>query len=294
MAEDDSGPDGRSYVDAVVAAGQRSRTIISIIIVLMVLTFTSLRINYEPAWTYLQIQLYEDLYDCLKQNNLADDRCTPVRIRISDMEGRVAQADDITEFAGNVDIKLRGQFGTDQFTTLNATKINELDARIKALVEKDTTGAVISIPVLGSQIDFNDLWIVSGGVMLCLLYMLYASIEQERRNVEFIASEKKQYLTLMFMNLVLPSPQMQENAASTFIKRLAWLSPSLLYIYFFWADLYYYYFSFVLLGRQRSVIEYCVETIFVLFGIYYNILCLNAQTKLERAVFKARGTAGAG
>src|SRR5262245_5798934 len=126
---DDTGPDGKSYVDAVVAAGQRSRTIISIVLVLMVLIFTSLRNNYEPAWNYERIQVYEDLYDCLKADDFDHAKCAPLKVRIEQIEGRPAVADDVKKFAANAEVELRGQYGSESFQSLNETKIDEVKKR---------------------------------------------------------------------------------------------------------------------------------------------------------------------
>jgi hypothetical protein len=280
---DDAGPDGKSYVDAAVAAGQRSRTIISIVLVLMVLTFTSLRNNYEPNWNYTRIQLYEELYDCLKANDFGHARCAPLRERIGQIEGRLAVADDMTKLAANAEVELRGQYSSEDFPSLNETKIDEVKKRYETLISKESN-AVVAIPVLGSQIDFNDLWMVSGVIMFFLLYMLYASIEQEYRSVKFIAEHKKSYLDLVIMNQVMPLLRVHGNRVLYVVQTIILLSPTWLYLYVFWSDWDTYEVSLAFVGRLRTIIEYFVEGTIVVAVIYVNIRCVRAQAKLQQVL----------
>ncbi len=199
-------PDGKIYLDAVLSAGRRSRAIISIALILIVFTFTSLRNNYEPDWNYAYIQLYEDLHDCLTQTDLNHAKCGPLKNRIEEVKHRPARADDVVEFAHDVEIELRGKYSDADFYSINETKIKELETRYTALSSRDAEDELISIPVLGSQINFNDLWLVSGVLMFCLLYALRASLEQEYRNAKFIVDHKPHYRDLLVMNQVLLLP----------------------------------------------------------------------------------------
>jgi hypothetical protein len=281
---DEAGPDGSSYVEAVIAAGQRSRAIISVVLVLMVLTFTSLRNNYEPAWNYTRIQVYEDLYDCLSSNDFNHANCAALKMRIEVIKGRQPVASDVKEFADNAEIELRGEFGSGDFRSVNQTKMEEVKKRYEALISKDAEGAAIAIPVLGSQIDFNDLWLVSGVIMFFLLYMLYASIEQEYRNVRFIAEHKRSYLQLVVMNQVLSVLRAQNNPIAASAQKLVWLSPALLYIYLFWSDLHTYQVSVAFVGRARTIGEYFFEGVTVLAVVYANVRCVMAQAKLQEVL----------
>jgi hypothetical protein len=251
----------------------------------MVLTFTSLRNNYEPAWNYERIQVYEDLYDCLKANDLGDAKCAPFRERIGQIEGRPAVANDVTKFAANAEVELRGQYGSESFQSLNETKLDEVKKRYEALISKESN-AVIVMPVLGSQIDFNDLWMVSGVIMFFLLYMLYASIEQEYRSVKFIAEHKKSYLDLVIMNQVMPLLRVQGNRVLHrvlyLVQAIILLSPALLYLYVFWSDWDTYEVSLAFVGRLRTITEYFFEGAILVAVIYINIRCLIAQTKLQQ------------
>jgi hypothetical protein len=64
LARDLDLPKGESYVEAVTAAGQRSRAMVYFILILSVLTFAALRENYGPNWTKQRYQTSQDLQDC--------------------------------------------------------------------------------------------------------------------------------------------------------------------------------------------------------------------------------------
>jgi hypothetical protein len=55
--------------------------------------------------------------------------------------------------------------------------LERIKFKIDAFEKRDIEFYTISIPLLGSFIDVNDLWLVSGVVMLFLLYLLGASLE---------------------------------------------------------------------------------------------------------------------
>src|ERR1700719_1730740 len=66
-------PDGKSYVDAVTAAGQRSRTLIYFILILTVLTFAAERNSYGPDWAEQRYRTREQIYACYIRNECTAD-----------------------------------------------------------------------------------------------------------------------------------------------------------------------------------------------------------------------------
>lgn len=282
----DNGPDGKSCVDAAVAAGQRSRAIIFIILLLMVFTLTSIRNNYDPAWDYTLIQIYEDLHDCLVQNNLEDPRCSPLKDRIEDLMGRPPRKDDVVTFAEDAQIDLNGDFGAADFGSLNATKIKELETRYNALIAKDATSEAISIPLLSSFVDYNDLWLVSGIIMFCLLFALNASFGQELRNGKYIFERKPLYADLLIMNQLI-TLQSASRSAVRVLQAIVWLLPTYLYLYLFYTDLDTYDLSVIMVGQSRSLLEYSLEGATVIGVVIANILCFRTQLVL-RTLFDRR------
>jgi hypothetical protein len=198
------------------------------------------------------------------------------------LEGRNARADDVTKFAANAEIELKGNFGDENFQSLNGTKIKELETRFNALVVKDAEGETVTIPVLGSQIDFNDLWLVSGVVMVCLLYALFASLEQEYRNVKYVAENKPEFLDLVFMYQVSPALRLDAKPVITIAQNLLWLTPTALYLYLFWSDVMTYSLSVAFAGSSRAIVEYFFEAATVVAVIYVDFRCMLSQSSLRK------------
>jgi hypothetical protein len=272
-------PDGKYYVDAVILAGQRSRAIISIVLILLVFTLTAIRNNYDPAWKYTLIQLYEDLHDCLLQNNFDDPKCKPLKDRIEQLKRRPARVEDVLSFATDAEFFLQGAYGDRDFARLNETKIKEIETRYNALIAKEATSEAISIPLLGSEIDYNDIWLVSGVFMFWLLLALYASSEQEYRNLRFIFEQKPQYADLVIMHQVLHLLS-GIKSVGRIVLALVWMMPTYLYLYLFYTDLDTYSLSVISVGRSRTHVEYGLEAITVIGVILANIGCLRSQIRL--------------
>jgi hypothetical protein len=232
--------------------------------------------------TYRPVQISGAGSDCLKQGNFNDIGCSGLRQRIERIEGRSARADDITKFAANAEVELKGHFGDENFHSLNGTKIKELETRFNALVVKDAEGETITIPVLGSQIDFNDLWLVSGVVMFCLLYALYASLEQEYRNVKYVAENKPEFLDLVFMHQVSPALGLDAKPVTTMTQNLLWLTPTGLYLYLFWSDVVTYPLSVAFVGSSRAIVEYFFEAVTVVAVIYVDFRCMLSRSNLRK------------
>jgi hypothetical protein len=112
-------PDGKTYIAAVIAAGDRSLRIIYFILILVVLTFTSIKNNYYPDWMSARFKANQDLYSCLRANDIKSDDCVGLRKR-ADRAHLVEKTGEqsrykITELAEAIGYSLRGEFGTPDF-----------------------------------------------------------------------------------------------------------------------------------------------------------------------------------
>ena len=79
-------PDGKSYVDAAIAAGGRSRTIIYFIVTLVVLTFTSIRNQYDPDWMTSRAEMHQELHTCLTKGNPQHPDCQEILRRMDESD----------------------------------------------------------------------------------------------------------------------------------------------------------------------------------------------------------------
>lgn len=159
--------------------------------------------------------------------------------------------------------------------------LERIKFKIDAFEKRDIEFYTISIPLLGSFIDVNDLWLVSGVVMLFLLYLLGASLEQEHPNIAYILENKKSYVNLIAMNQVL---SVLTIGVSRFVKAVEiffWLTPTFLYLYLLYEDLTDFKVGLIYLPKYHTVIIAIVETTIVLLVAYLNVRCLRWHLRVR-------------
>jgi len=143
--------DGKLYIDALVKAGERSRAYIYFILILVVLTFTSIRNGYSPDWMNTRMRTYQDLYRCLKANDLNKPEC------ISFKEGAERAFGDSSDIAGAMwkefHIQVNGKFGDPDFVKNNEAVMDEIKTKMQSFTDKEVETYTITIPLLGSYVD---------------------------------------------------------------------------------------------------------------------------------------------
>lgn len=289
-------PDGKSYVDAVTAAGQRSRALIYFIVILTVLTFAALRNSYAPDWTEQRYRMREAVFACYVHHLCGDldDRLVRAGLmRKNAIEGErnaalqtAAKALDINverlqaNAAASAPVLDSAARGTDPGNWAR----RELVLNIENLIKKDIDNDTITLPLLGSSIDINDLWIVSGGLMFFLLYFLRVSQKQEERNIKYIHEEKREFGDLVAMNQVL-SPH--AIGLSPFGKSLEWLFgllPSFLYFYLAYLDWQTIQISLLYTGEIHTYVAWGIELFLTVVVIYNNVRCLQNQNTIRSLI----------
>ncbi len=318
-------PDGKSYVEAVNAAGQRSRALIYFILILTVLTFATMRNSYDPDWVEKRYRTREQVFTCfvnnrcdefnealvnagmMKKNPSEEERSKALK-RASDAIGikfeKLRPAKSVTNSAlqsgASATTNPAPQPGTSAPASpeIDNWDKRELTLTIEAMIKREIDNDTIALPLLGTVIDINDLWIVSGGIMFFLLYFLRASQKQEERNIRYVCAHKPAFEDLVAMNQVLTPHGI---GVGNIGKVLEWgfgLLPSFLYIYLAVLDFGSVDISLLDIGRAKTVIEYVIEALLIGVVVYNNILCLRNQGTIRGLikaaylrVSAARGTA---
>jgi hypothetical protein len=301
-------PDGKSYVDAVTAAGQRSRTLIYFILILTVLTFATERNDYAPDWIQQRYQTREQIYACYIHNECTaalDKRLINAGLmpeKHSDDERRTA----LQSAAKTLEIDLESlrpakrdthpaspaESSAPTGTDVDNWNRREFTLNIEAMIKKDTDNDTITLPVLGSSIDINDLWIVTGGMMFFLLYFLRTSQKQEERNIRYIRAHKSEFDELVAMYQVL-SPHSLD--VGPFGKSVEWgfgLLPSFLYLYLAYVDLTSLDISFLYVGPTETFAENAIELLLVGAVVYNNVQCLLNQQNIRELIKPAYSRLG--
>lgn len=287
-------PDGKSYVDAVTAAGQRSRALIYFILILAVLTFASIRNSYSPDWAEQEYLIYQAVLNCYENSNCKewDDRLIAAGFMTSgaDEKQRTAARQQADKVFGEDFEGLRpSKTSTSNASTgdLNAPvnlRQQELETALENLQKKDLDNDTITIPILGTAININDLWIVSGALMFFLLHFLRASLQQEYRNIKFIIQHKPEFAQLAIMNQVLAPHGLNMGYFGQILELGVGLLPSIVYSYLWCLDLSTTGVSLVYVGELRTYLEYSLEAALVLMVIYVNVRCLYMQFKIRNLI----------
>ena len=153
--------------------------------------------------------------------------------------------------------------------------------------KKVTDLRLVNIPVAGSQIDVNDLWLVSGVAMFFLLYFLRASLEQEFRNIKYVLDNKKEFSELVVMTQVFTPVASGVGGIFKGLYLAIWMLPGLLYCYVLYFDLYTYKAAAIYLGQNQLIKELFFETITVVAVGYMNLKCLLSQIRLQELLRQA-------
>jgi hypothetical protein len=279
-AVDTEVPGGENYLDALTTAGQRSRSIIYLTLLIVILTFTATRNNIAPSWTWAKSVLYGNILQCLKAPAPTAAHCETLAKKMGKNLATLTWP-EITDFANtSFDVLLIGTPGTKEFAEVNALKLKEMRWQHEGMMKKGIDQTSLSVPLFGATIDFEDLWLVSTVSLALLLYFLWSSIEQEHRIVSSIAERKRGYLELMLLSQ--DRSWLRASARLQVVRSVLWLLPTAIAGYLLFNDLSGYRLSVILGGGPcRAVIEYGIEVVAVAAVAYLNIRSLLAETRLQ-------------
>src|SRR3954463_7629279 len=156
---------------------------------------------------------------------------------------------------------------------------------MKKFLEKDIETYIIKIPLLGSTVDINDLWLVSGVVMFFLLYFLKASMVQECLNIKYIIDHKPELGNLVVLNQVVTISAAHENPLLKAFQRWIALSPTFLYLYLFYKDFDTRQVGYFLLdGWFFNDGQTLIEGVTIALVVYMNFGCLYHHLRIQRMI----------
>ncbi|HUC61404.1 MAG TPA: hypothetical protein VMF53_05565 [Alphaproteobacteria bacterium] len=295
-------PDGKSYVEAVVAAGKRSRGIVYFILIILLLTITCIRNTYNPDWFSVTIDLYQDLFGCLDSNDRSEHYC-------KDLEARAARYNEIFPIDAGHDVSLldafveiifeqdmpksgvlagqpalRGKIGDPSFKRDNYLKIAQAKSRLDEYIKRDLAEEIIPIPLVGSWINVNDLWMVGGAVMAFLLFLLKASLTQEYRNLHYIRSNLPAYMDLAIMSQDISALTLNVGRFYGVTRAFIMFLPSMVYSWLVYWDFRTYQIPYMVVSTRETNFEYALESLMLLVVLWLNLTCYRSQSRLHNLV----------
>jgi hypothetical protein len=209
------------------------------------------------------------------------------------LEERASKAkSDLNAIAGlmveEVGPKLIGKLGDVDFRKNNKLAIDTINSSIATFAKQDSDTYVVKIPLIGSYVDVNDLWVVSGIVLFFLLYFLKASLEQEYRNVDYILNNKSHLAKLVKLNQVVSTLGQHPNHLVAIFRKsfqvIIWLIPTYLYAYLLITDLSTASVGYVLLPARTIFIQSAAEIVTVALVIWMNISSLVSHLRLQSLI----------
>ncbi|MBV8753112.1 MAG: hypothetical protein JO328_09645 [Hyphomicrobiales bacterium] len=276
-------PTGAMYISAVAAAGDRSLRVIYFIVILAILTFTSIKNNYVPGWMTVRAQSQQELYKCLKTNDINSSDCNDLKPRLkeSGYYDEKTKNYDIIEFAKSGYWTLAGKFGSAEFPDKNRFIIDQIKKRATLYANKVVDAFTITIPLFGASIDINDLWLISGLMMVFLLYLLRASLEQEYRNILYVKDHKKYFMDLIIMTQILSVLSFKLSPRFRRLEYVIWLTPTFLYVCLLYSDWSTLSAGEVLVGWYGQLYSTLPEFLVVVMVGYFNIRCFRSHEKIR-------------
>jgi hypothetical protein len=285
--------DQKGYLDAVVSAGQRSRAIVYFVLILIVLTLTTMRNAYSPDWMSVRSGAYQDLLRCLKVHDVSKGECKELTERAKRAGLGATNKDLPASIREALGLEVKGDFTDPDFLERNKLVMEEIELKIKKFLEKEIETYIIKIPLLGSTVDINDLWLVSGVVMFFLLYFLKASLIQEYLNISYIIENKPELGNMVVLNQVVTISASHANRLVTLFQRLVALVPTFLYLYLFYTDFMTRNIEHFLLDRwyfiQGNIL---VEAVTIALVVYMNFGCLLHHLQIQKMISALREKLG--
>jgi hypothetical protein len=151
--------DFKTYVDIVTKAGDRSRSVIYVCLIVTFCIAATILNTYVPAWNNARFIKIQTALVCWEQKTVS------------------AHCADAIEYAGFRGFKLLT--GNGDFVSKDSEVVRELKKRVDDLSEKDLNQNSFTVPFFNASIDVNDLWVLTGGVVTFLYFLIASCLAQE-------------------------------------------------------------------------------------------------------------------
>jgi hypothetical protein len=184
------------YLDSVATSSQRSRSILYLMIISLITTFCAIRQTAVPDWQSTRLArtraAYEDITFRVKGLLTMDKKQFPHLPRGDrDALGYAARLlrytpNDPSRHIGDDGFSLLEnirQFANgDKAVPPSEGPVDQLRGYLDEFRKVVLQSRVLNLPIIGIQIDGNDLALIAGTVYTALLYLLGSSFRRERIN----------------------------------------------------------------------------------------------------------------
>jgi hypothetical protein len=261
--------DFKRFLEGVNGDSQRTRTVVFVLVAALLLIFTAYRNTAFPDWTDARLGRLQQAALCL-ETNLNSDECYASK----------QYAEGFLSLPGNE----VGNLGGKELDL-------ELREQINAFIKQRTDALSLRLPFFGITIDSNDLGLISGLLLIAILYVLFASLKSETDDLEIARDkaitlpDKKRQDTekLLRMAQVLAPPSKSKLNVGQGLYVLYFLAP-LLHFFVVKEDIRTYDIAVALEGSKWSNIDTSIDVVALLVVLAFSILCINQQRKLNHSL----------
>jgi hypothetical protein len=265
--------DFRPYLEAVIAASQRTRFTIYVLIAALLIIITTFRNTDYPDWVNSRLMRLQIADACLQDNNQSDDCAKAV--------------DYAKEF-------MAGDSGAEEMRKLYFDKGlgPGLDLQIEELIKQRTQALTIHLPFFGLAIDINDLGLAGGLFLAPILFVLYASLGSEMDNVKRAERKARKIkdegmrddnLELLLMAQLLASPSKGNTGVSKGIYVLLLLVAAF-HLYVCFDDLRTLPIAINLEGWGVAIVETVIEWVAFTLVLLLSVLCMRRYRELNKSL----------
>jgi hypothetical protein len=268
--------DFKPYLDAVISASQRARSILYILVVTLIAVFAAWRNTALPDWLDVRLQQLQTAYSCLRDGNV-DSKCeSAIKYARDYVYAPSPISSDATPFSRTVKIQESSAI----------EEIREFRYAIDMLMKQRTENLSIRFPILGLAMDMNDLGLISGVALCTLLYIFRLTLTREEDNLAraFARAEesrKKDNFELLLMAQLFSAPPKAKTGTNRSF-HVFFIVPILLYICVVWSDLLVpksWQAGSLLLGTRLFVVQVGSEGLFLIGIIVLSAWSWNQWTR---------------
>lgn len=261
--------DFKRYLEGVNSDSQRTRAVVFVLVAALLLIFTAYRNTAFPDWTNARLGRLQHAALCL-ETKLNSDAC----------EASKQYAQGFLGSPGNEVGNLRGQ-------ELDL----ELREQINAFIRQRTDALSLRLPFFGITIDMNDLGLISGLLLIAILYVLFASLKSETDDLEiardkvmtFPDGKRQDSEKLLQMAQVLAPPSKSKMNIGQGLYLLYFLTP-LLHGFVVKEDVETYGIAEALEGSKWGKIDTSIDVVAFLVVLTFSVFCIKQQRQLNHAL----------
>lgn len=231
--------DFQPYLQAVITASQRTRSLVYVLLIALIAIFAAYRNTAEPDWIDARLRQLQLAYDCLQRKDSTGECKAALDYAKGFMYTNPNKMPVSSESQMYDDPSIYQPKPTVPPDQIEMMK--ELQHQIEVLITQRTESLEVRIPLLGLQMDMNDLGLISGITLFFLMYIFLLLLTREEENInqatdKAVQSKNKDNLRLLLMVQVFSSPSKSKTGVTSAVY-LAFALPFLLHLRILFTDI---------------------------------------------------------